>query len=86
MQAIRTQYFGPRAVKGSRMRASCAAKAITIEYDDALTADANHAAACRALMVRLGWIHTMVAGQYKLDFYWVPAASQDVVVPTEKRP
>lgn len=55
MQAIQTKYFGPSNVKGSRVKATCAAKSIFLDWDDALDSLENHRVAARVLGLRLGW-------------------------------
>lgn len=55
MQAIRTKYIGPTNVRGSRVKATAQAGSITLQWDDRLNADANHAAAAKALATKLGW-------------------------------
>lgn len=56
MQAIITKYLGPTNRRGSRIKATCNTKTITVEYDDALSLDGNHEAAFRALARHLGWL------------------------------
>ena len=48
-QAIRTKYLCPTNRRGSRIIASCQRGRIVVEYDDALSQDRNHVAACVAL-------------------------------------
>jgi hypothetical protein len=55
MQAIETKYFGPTNVKGSRIKAECAAGSVTIGYDHAINLEENHIAAARHLIAKLGW-------------------------------
>lgn len=55
MQAIKTAYLPPTNVKGSRVKASCAAGSITLHWDDRLNSDGNHRAAAIALLHKLGW-------------------------------
>jgi hypothetical protein len=73
MQAIRTRYFGPSNVKGSRIQAKCQAKTIYLGYDHALSLDENHLAACRALRLAMSWDNgpQMVGGFFDGDGYWV---------------
>ena len=56
MQAIITKYIGPTNTRGSRCKASAEAGSITVEWDDALNSEENHAAAARALVAKLGWV------------------------------
>jgi hypothetical protein len=69
MQAIRTKYINPTNTKGARMRATCAAGSIIIALDHALDVEQNHAAAARALQIKLTrqhhgdhWLAQMVCG------------------------
>jgi len=55
MQAIQTKYIGPSNVKGSRIKAKCAAGSLTMSWDDALNPRANHQLAAEALAKKLGW-------------------------------
>lgn len=54
-QAITTSYRGPTDSNGSRVIARCEAKRISVPWDHALDAGANHAAAALQLMDQLGW-------------------------------
>lgn len=54
-QAITTSYRGPTDSNGSRVIARCEAKRISVPWDHALDAGANHAAAAQQLMDQLGW-------------------------------
>ena len=54
-QAIETKYLGPTDHRGSRVRAKCQAGSVTLSWDHALDTVANHAAAARALIRKLGW-------------------------------
>ena len=55
MQAIVTKYFGPSNIRGSRIKASCQARSITISYDYALNSEGNHRSAAIALQTKMGW-------------------------------
>jgi hypothetical protein len=54
-QAITTKYFGASNVKGARIKATAAAGSIYHHRDDALSIEANHAAAAEALANKFGW-------------------------------
>lgn len=75
MQAIRTRYFGPSNVKGSRIQAKCEAKTIYVSYDHALNIEENHVAAREALLAAMGWTspyyEPMVCGGFDNDYYHV---------------
>jgi hypothetical protein len=63
LQAIQTRYFGPRNVKGSRIKATSASGiSKTRPYDHALTPDENHCQAAEDLQNMLGWDGKMVCG------------------------
>jgi hypothetical protein len=55
MQAITTKFLGPTNASGARIKAKCQARAMVVSWDHALDVEANHAAAARALIARLGW-------------------------------
>lgn len=54
-QAIITKYLGPTNSRGSRVKASCEAGSVTIDWNDALDSLENHAAAALALATKLQW-------------------------------
>jgi hypothetical protein len=54
-QAIQTKWLGPTNTRGSRVKAWCQAKSITLSWDHALNADRNHAVAAQTLARKLGW-------------------------------
>lgn len=55
MQAIHTKYIGPTNVRGSRIKATCSAGSLTIDYPHELSGQAVHRKAAEALAVKLGW-------------------------------
>jgi hypothetical protein len=55
MQAITTTYHGPTNTRGSRITAKADAGRITVSWNHALDAEANHVAAAAALQEKLGW-------------------------------
>lgn len=50
MQAIQTKYISPSAVRGARIKATCARGSITVDYPHELPRDARHAFAAQALV------------------------------------
>jgi len=62
MQAITTKYLGPTNTRGSRVKATCQAGSVTIEWDDALNSDQNHNAAATALIEKWGWCGKWLEG------------------------
>lgn len=54
-QAIVTKYFGATNTRGSYIKASAQAGNVTLEYDDALNANENHAAAAQKLALKFKW-------------------------------
>jgi len=63
LQAITTKYLGPTDHRGSRIKARCAAGSVTVPWDYALNADANHVAAARALCEKLQWPYEFESGR-----------------------
>ena len=61
-QAIVTRYHGPTTTRGSRVSARCAGGRLSVGYDHALNASADHAAAAAALAAKLGWTGRMIGG------------------------
>ena len=55
MQAITTKFLGCTDFRGSRVKATCEAGSITLEWDHALNVEENHRAAAAALATKLGW-------------------------------
>lgn len=55
MQAIHTKYFGPTNVRGSRIKATCSAGSLTIDYPHELSGQAVHRKAAEALAAKLSW-------------------------------
>ena len=75
MQAIVTRYAGPTNYRPSRIIARCDAGRITVEWNYELDVEANHVAAARALVRKLGWdtdAHLTIIGSGSL-----PAAGAD---------
>lgn len=80
MQAITTKYLGPTNRRGSRIKATCQARSITVPCDDRLNSELNHRQAARALADKLGWSGRWIGGGlpnggyvYLLDDSRVPA-------------
>ncbi len=70
MKAIRTTYYGPTDTRGSRFRATDGdGNVITVPYDYALDAGANHAVAAEALCRKLGWSLPVSRGWFKNECY-----------------
>lgn len=55
-QAIITKYIPHSNALGSRVKASCAAKAIYMPWDNELNVEENHTKAAQRLAERLGWV------------------------------
>lgn len=62
MQAIQTRYLGPTNYRGARVSAQCDAGRAVVPWNHALNVEQNHAAACAALVARLGWPGTWISG------------------------
>ena len=54
-QAIQTKWLGPTNTRGSRVRAWCNARSLTIGWDHSLNIEGNHQAAAMAVAKLLGW-------------------------------
>jgi len=61
-QAITTKYLGPTNSRGSRVKARCQAKSLTVPWDHALDPTENHKAAARMLQEQLQWSGQLVGG------------------------
>lgn len=66
MKAIRTKFFGPGNVKGSRYKASDEdGNSVTLSTDFSLNSDGNHDRAALALCVKMGWAGVLYRGGLK---------------------
>lgn len=54
-QAIVTKFLGPTNVRGSRVKATCDADSLTVNWDHSLGIEDNHRKAAEALQHKLGW-------------------------------
>lgn len=57
MQAITTKFLPCTNNRESRVKAECEAGSIVVGWDHALNVDANHEAAAKRLVEKLGWSH-----------------------------
>jgi hypothetical protein len=55
MQAIKTKYLSATNHRNYRIKATCAAKSITIDCDSDLSNEENHIKAAKRLIVELEW-------------------------------
>jgi hypothetical protein len=55
MQAIVTKFLGPTDHRGSRVKATCQARSLTLSWDHRLNPSGNHLAAAKTLALNLGW-------------------------------
>ncbi len=62
MQAIQTKYLSATNAKGSRIKATCAAGSVTIDYPHDLSGMACHAKAAYALLAKMHWDYKLVGG------------------------
>lgn len=69
MQAIQTKYFSPTLHKGSRIKATCEAGSITVNWNYSSDTELNHVTAAFMLMAKLGWAGNLVTGQLKDGSY-----------------
>lgn len=63
MQAIRTKYLAPTNSRGARIKATCAAKSITVSYAYELDIAENHKLAAAELKESLNWGGKLESGQ-----------------------
>lgn len=63
MQAIQTKYLCPTNMRGSRIKATCAAGSVTIDYPHELSGMDCHAKAAYALLAKMHWGYKLVGGQ-----------------------
>lgn len=61
-QAIVTKFMPPTNTKGSRIKATCAAKSVTVAWVDHLNTTDNHREAIRVILQKLGWGGSWVVG------------------------
>lgn len=72
MQAIKTKYFGPTNSNPGRIKATAESGSITIQYPHGAPGiEAAHTEAARALMVKMGWTGTLIAGGVKDGYVFV---------------
>ena len=62
MQAIQTKYLCPTNKRGARIKATCAAGSIIIDYPHELSGQACHRKAAEALVSKLDWLHPNYGG------------------------
>lgn len=65
MPAIQTKYICPTNTQGSKVRAVCRVKSLTIKWDSSLNIEANHIRAAKKLCELLEWDCSMCSGQLK---------------------
>ena len=56
MQAIVTKYLSPTNYRGTRIKASCAAKTIILDWCHSIDVEENHRNAAICLQDQLGWV------------------------------
>jgi hypothetical protein len=61
-QAVTTKWIAPTNTKGSRIKAKCAAKTITVGWNHSMGVEENHRAAAKALIGQLEWFGEWVQG------------------------
>lgn len=81
MQAIVTKYLAPTDFRGTRVKATCSAGHVIIDWDYGISAEDNHELAANALMFRFGWIGNKLIGGTlpNGDYCWVmvPLVKED---------
>jgi len=63
MQAIITKYLCPTNTRGARIKATCAAGSVTIDYPHELSGMDCHAKAAYALLAKMHWGYKLMGGQ-----------------------
>lgn len=78
MKTISTKFLPATNYRGSRIKAADGDNSITLSYDHAANAEANHAAAALALCRKLNWEGAMQGGSTKdgMVFCFLDKASQ----------
>lgn len=80
MKAIRTRYFGPTNVRGSRIIADDGDRnRITVSYDH--SSSNPHREAALALCAKMGWKGDLIEGGLGDGYVYVFAASERVANP-----
>jgi hypothetical protein len=69
MQAISTKFMGPTNTKSQRIKATCAAKTLYVEWCDHLNIEENHIHAASQLIKTLQWGKTFATGSNKDGTY-----------------
>lgn len=76
-QVIETTFFGSTEHRGARIKAKASGGSLTVPWNRALSIEANHTAAARALAERLEWSGTWAGGGRVGDrgytYVWVTA-------------
>jgi hypothetical protein len=84
MQAITTKFHDPTNRLGSRIKASCERGSLTVSWDYALGIEANHRAACDALLAKFATEdHERTPGTLPSDHHWgefVTGQTKDTMV------
>lgn len=63
MQAIITKYLPVTNSRGSRIKATCAAGSVTIDYPHEFSGMDCHAKAAYALLTKMQWDYKLMGGQ-----------------------
>ncbi len=75
MQTIMTKYLGPTDTKGPRVKAMTSSghrgSTYTVEWDDSLDVEDNHAYVAQQLLDKLGWLGTWRMGGLTSGFVFV---------------
>ena len=75
MQTIMTKYLGPTDTKAPRVKAMTSSghrgSTYTVEWDDSLDVEGNHADAAQKLLDRLGWLGMWRMGSSNIGYVFV---------------
>jgi len=61
-QAIVTKFLSPTNTKGTRIKATCAAGSLTLNWEYEESSEENHRLAAQKLRDRLGWSGSLISG------------------------
>ena len=81
MQTISTKYLGPTNTKGPRVKAMTSSghrgSTYTVEWDDSLDVEGNHADAAQKLLDKLGWLGEWRMGSTDRGYVFVNATDHN---------
>ena len=79
-QAIVAYPLSPTNYKPARVKATCNAGSVTLNWDHEISDEDNHWRAATALVVKLGWVRPAFPGDWRMG--WLPKQGGAVFVYT----